>query len=78
MTGPLEASAVSPGGGCDMTGPLEASAVSPGGGCDMSGPLEASAVSTFSGRRALGDVSPASEAAGTAGGGLTTREGAVA
>ena len=44
----------------------------------MTGPLEASAVSTFSGMRALGDVSPGSEAAGTAGGGLATREGAVA
>ena len=43
----------------------------------MTGPLEASAVNPFSGLRALGDVSPASEAAGTVGGGPATREGAV-
>ncbi len=44
----------------------------------MTGLLEAAGVSTCSGMRFLGDVSPASEAAGTAGGGLAAREGAVA
>ena len=44
----------------------------------MTGPLESSAVSTFSGMRARGDVSPASEAASTVGGALETLEGAVA